>query len=42
MMRHRRDWQQEQDAAALGLEKHRQDTVFPNPEAEVTGYKVEP
>lgn len=42
MMRHRRDQKQEEDVAALGLEKHRKDVVFPNPEAEVIGYKVEP
>lgn len=32
MVRHLRDEQQE----------HRKDAVFPNAEAEVTGYKVEP
>lgn len=42
MVRHLRDEKQKQDAAAPGLEKHREDAVFPNAEAEVTGYKVEP
>lgn len=37
MVRHPRDQQQEQDGAALGLEKHREEAVFPNPQAEVTG-----
>lgn len=40
MVRHPRDQQQEKDGTALGLEKHREEVVFPNTQAEVTGYKM--